>query len=171
MRGFSGRTCPCKDRRDMMAEQTVIVVGEKAKDFTLSDQMGQAFHLSEFMGKKILLSFHPLAWTPICATPMQDLEKNVDRFEKSNAVAVGMSIDGIPCKKAWADSLGLKRIRLLADFWSHGEVAKSFGVFREQDGFSERCNIVIDEKGKILFVKVYPIKQVPDIKEILDIIK
>lgn len=57
----------------MMAEQTVLAVGEKAKDFTLSDQMGQAFHLSEFTGKKILLSFHPLAWTPICATQMQDL--------------------------------------------------------------------------------------------------
>jgi hypothetical protein len=29
----------------------------------------------------------------------------------------------------------------------------------------------VDEKGRILFVKVYPIKQVPYIKEILDIIR
>ncbi len=154
-----------------MAEQKVVAIGEKAKDFILSDQMGQSFRLSEFAGKKILLSFHPLAWTSICATQMQELEKNIDRFEKSNAMAVGMSIDSVPCKKAWAESLGIKKTRLLADFWPHGEVAKSFGVFREQNGFSERCNIAMDEKGKILFVKVYPIKQVPDIKEILDIIK
>ncbi|MCX5834499.1 MAG: redoxin domain-containing protein [Deltaproteobacteria bacterium] len=154
-----------------MTEQKVLAVGKKAKDFILSDQNGESFRLSDFTGKKILLSFHPLAWTSICATQMQDLEKNIDRFEKSNAMAVGMSIDSVPCKKAWADSLGIKRTRLLADFWPHGEVAKSFGVFREQNGFSERCNILIDEKGKILFVKVYPIKQVPDIKDILDIIK
>jgi len=117
------------------------------------------------------LSFHPLAWTSICATQMQDLEKNTDRFEKSNTVAVGLSVDSVPCKKAWADSLGIKRTRLLADFWPHGKVAKSFGVFRAENGFSERCNIIVDEKGKILFVKVYPIKQIPEIKEIIDIIR
>ncbi len=99
-----------------MAEQKVIAVGKKAKDFTLSDQNGEIFRLSEFTGKKILLSFHPLAWTSICAPQMQDLEKNVDRFEKSNAVAAGTSIDSVPCKKAWAASLGIKRTRLLADF-------------------------------------------------------
>ena len=154
-----------------MAEQTVLAVGISAKDFTLSDQNGQAFRLSEFRGKKILLSFHPLAWTSICATQMQDLEKNTDRFEKSNTVAVGLSVDSVPCKKAWADSLGIKRTRLLADFWPHGKVAKSFGVFRAENGFSERCNIIVDEKGKILFVKVYPLKQLPEIKEIIDIIK
>jgi peroxiredoxin len=154
-----------------MAEQTVLAVGMSAKNFTLSDQNGQAFRLSEFKGKKILLSFHPLAWTSICATQMQDLEKNTDRFEKSNTVAVGLSVDSVPCKKAWADSLGIKRTRLLADFWPHGKVAKSFGVFRAENGFSERCNIIVDEKGKILFVKVYPIKQIPEIKEIIDIIR
>jgi len=154
-----------------MAEQTVLAVGMSAKNFTLSDQNGQAFRLSEFKGKKILLSFHPLAWTSICATQMQDLEKNTDRFEKSNTVAVGLSVDSVPCKKAWADSLGIKRTRLLADFWPHGKVAKSFGVFRAENGFSERCNIIVDEKGKILFVKVYPIKQIPELKEIIDIIR
>ena len=154
-----------------MAEQTVLAVGMSAKDFILSDQNGQAFRLSEFRGKKILLSFHPLAWTSICATQMQDLEKNTDRFEKSNTVAVGLSVDSVPCKKAWADSLGIKGTRLLADFWPHGKVAKSFGVFRAENEFSERCNIIVDEKGKILFVKVYPLKQLPEIKEIIDIIK
>jgi len=154
-----------------MAEQKVLEVGVSAKDFTLSDQNGQAFRLSEFKGKKIVLSFHPLAWTSICATQMQDLEKNTDRFEKSNTVAVGLSVDSVPCKKAWADSLGIKRTRLLADFWPHGKVAKSFGVFRAENGFSERCNIIVDEKGKILFVKVYPIKQIPELKEIIDIIR
>jgi peroxiredoxin len=154
-----------------MAEQKGPATGEKAKDFTLSDQDGRAFRLSEFAGKKVLLSFHPLAWTPICATQMQDLEKNADRFDRSNTVAVGLSIDSVACKKAWAENLGVRRTRLLSDFWPHGEVARSYGVFREQNGFSERCNILVGENGEILFVKVYPIKQVPDIKEILDVLK
>ena len=42
-----------------------------------------------------------------------------------------------------------------------------FGLFRDQDGFSERANVIVGEKQKIVFVKVYPIHSVPDIQEIL----
>jgi alkyl hydroperoxide reductase subunit AhpC len=42
-----------------------------------------------------------------------------------------------------------------------------FGLFRDQNGFSERANVIVDEKQKIVFVKVYPIHSVPDIQEIL----
>ena len=38
----------------------------------------------------------------------------------------------------------------------------------KKDGFSERANIIIDENGKIIFIKIYPIKEVPDLNEIFD---
>jgi len=41
----------------------MVALGEKIADFTLKDQHGQGFKLSDFAGKKVLLSFHPLAWT------------------------------------------------------------------------------------------------------------
>ena len=41
----------------------VIKVGEKAVDFSLKDQHGEEVSLKDFKGKKVLLSFHPLAWT------------------------------------------------------------------------------------------------------------
>ena len=149
-----------------MAEQKVISVGKKAKDFALKDQNGQEFRLSHFHGRKVLLSFHPLAWTAVCAQQMKDLEKAQKAFDKLNTMAVGLSIDSVPSKAAWAKQLKITKTPLLADFWPHGQVAKSLGIFREQ-GFSERANIIIDEKGKVAFVKVYPIKQLPDLKEIL----
>jgi len=118
----------------------------------------------------VLLSFHPLAWTSICARQMQDLEKNRRVFDKLNTVAVGISIDSVPCKAAWAKSLKIKNTKLLADFWPHGAVAKSLGILRVE-GFSERANILVDEAGKVLFVRVYPIKQLPDLGEIFDVLK
>ena len=72
-----------------------------------------------------------------------------------------------PCKKAWAESLGITRTPLLCDFWPHGAVAQRYGLFREANGFSERANVFIDEKQKVCFVKVYPVDSVPDIKEII----
>jgi peroxiredoxin len=152
-----------------MAEQKEIV-GKKAKDFSVKDQNGQDFTLSQLIGRRVLLSFHPLAWTSICAEQMKDLEKHQKDFDKLHTVAVGLSVDSVPCKTAWAKSLKIKKTPLLADFWPHGQIAKSFGIFRKE-GFSERANIIIDEKGKVVYAKVYPIKQLPDLEEILAILK
>jgi peroxiredoxin len=144
-----------------------VRTGDKAKEFELKDQDGKDIHLSDFKGKKVLLSFHPLAWTKVCAEQMKALEKNLERFEGLNTVALGMSVDTVPSKKAWAKELGIKNTRLLSDFWPHGEVARSYGIFREKEGISERANIIVDEKGQVIFVRVYPISQLPDIEEII----
>jgi peroxiredoxin len=77
----------------------------------------------------------------------------------------------MPCKRAWAKSLGITRTRLLCDFWPHGIVAQHYGLFREANGFSERANVIVDESRAVVFVKVYPIHSVPDIGEILGVLK
>ncbi|PKN37889.1 MAG: peroxiredoxin [Deltaproteobacteria bacterium HGW-Deltaproteobacteria-2] len=154
-----------------MTEKTIIQLGKMVKSFTLQDQFGQNFILSKMRGHRVLLSFHPLAWTPVCALQMQSLEKNKKIFDKLNTIAVGLSVDSVPCKAAWAKSIKIRQTKLLSDFWPHGNVAKSLGLFREQDGISQRANVILDEGGKVCFVKVYPIAQLPDINEIIVFLK
>lgn len=148
-----------------------LKVGEMAPDFVLKDQNGEEFKLPELRGNRVLLSFHPLAWTKVCAQQMQSLEANQEAFESLNTVPVGISVDSIPTKKAWAENLGIKNTRLLSDFWPHGQVAKLYGIFIEEKGFSQRTNIIVDENGKIVFFKVYEISQLPDIQEIINALK
>uniref|UniRef100_A0A832I4W8 Peroxiredoxin n=1 Tax=Pseudothermotoga hypogea TaxID=57487 RepID=A0A832I4W8_9THEM len=148
-----------------------MMVGSTAPDFTLKDQDGNLIQLSSLKGKKVLLSFHPLAWTSVCADQMKSLELAYEEFESLKVVPLGISVDPVPSKKAWADALGLKKLRILSDFWPHGEVAKAFGIFRDKDGFSERANVLIDEEGKVIWMKVYPIKQLPDVGEILSFLR
>ena len=154
-----------------MAEKAGIKLGSTAPDFTLKDHSGADFGLSEARGKRVILYFHPLAWTGVCADQMQALEKNTGVFESLNTVAVGISIDSVPSKKAWAESLGIKKLRLLSDFWPHGYVAQRCGIFRDKDGFSQRANIVLDEQGKVIFFKVYEISQLPDFDEIIKLLR
>jgi len=156
-----------KKRRLFYLEKKQIVVGNKAPDFILEDHNEKPFKLSDFKGKKVLLSFHPLAWTSVCAKQMISLEENKKQFDKLFTTTVGVSVDTVPSKKAWAKDLGIKNTRLLSDFWPHGEVAQLYGIFREDDGISERANIVITEDQKISFVKIYPIEQLPDIHEVI----
>ncbi len=154
-----------------MAEKTIIRLGKTVKSFTLPDQSGKEFILSTMKGQRVQLSFHPLAWTPVCTRQMQALEKNKKIFDKLNTIAYGISVDSVPCKAAWAKAIKIKQTRLLSDFWPHGGVANILGLFREKDGISERANVIIDESGKVCFVKVYPIAQLPDIKEIISFLK
>lgn len=91
-------------------------VGDKARRFSLSDQNGREFKITDFKGKRVLLSFHPQAWTSVCAEQMKSLEKTQGTFDKLKTIAVGVSVDTVPSKKAWAASLGIKTTRLLSDF-------------------------------------------------------
>ena len=54
----------------------MIPLGSKAPDFTLKDQNKKDVRLSKFVGKKVILSFRPLAWTPVCHDQMMSLEEN-----------------------------------------------------------------------------------------------
>jgi peroxiredoxin len=144
-----------------------LKVGDVAPDFTLKDHHDKDVNLGGLRGKKIVLGFHPLAWTRVCALQMKDLEASAAQFEASGAIAFGISVDSVPCKHAWAKDLGITKTQLLADFWPHGGVIAAFGIFREADGFSERAVFILDPKGTVRFKKIYPIKEVPDIREII----
>jgi len=155
------------DQVKTMDQPRMIQAGDMAKNFSLKDQNDRTFDLLEQSGKRTLLSFHPLAWTAFCAGQMTSLEEKRATLESLNTVAVGISVDSVPCKKAWAESLKIAHTRLLCDFWPHGKVAQMYGIFRDQNGFSERANIIVDEKQNVVFVKIYPVHSVPDIGEVI----
>ena len=148
-----------------------IKVGDVFGDFTLKSHTETAIDTAAMAGKKILLSFHPLAWTEVCAKQMQSLEANFETFQSLNTIPFGFSVDAVPCKKAWAKSLGIEKVDLLSDFWPHGGIAAKLGLFIEKFGFSERANVILDERRNAIFVKVYPIRELPDINEVLDFLK
>lgn len=147
-----------------------IKAGESAPDFKVTDNHEQEICLSSYRGKRVLLSWHPLAWTPVCTDQMRALETHWQEFEKLNTVPLGFSVDPTPSKKVWAIALAITHVSLPSDFWPHGNVARSYGIFNENEGYSERANIIIDENGKIKWVKVYPSAQLPDLNEVLGIL-
>lgn len=148
-----------------------IAAGDMAPDFTLKDNRGNMVNLAGYRGQKVLLSWHPLAWTGVCAEQMKALESHYARFEELGTIPLGLSVDPYPSKNAWAKELKIARVKLPSDFWPHGEVAKAYGLFREEEGFSERANVIVDAGGKIIWVKVYGIHELPDIEEVLGVLE
>ena len=155
----------------MPKQSRLIRVGDLAPNFSLKDQNDKTFDLLEYSHQRVLLSFHPLAWTGACAGQMKSLEEHRSDLESLNTVSVGISVDSVPCKKAWANSLKISDTRLLSDFWPHGKVAQMYGVFRDMNGFSERSNILVSEQQTVVFTKVYPIHSIPDLQQVIDFLK
>ena len=78
---------------------------------------------------------------------------------------LGLSVDSVPCLKAWADSLGGISYPLLSDFFPHGRVAETFGVLRPE-GYNERAIFVIDKQGIIRYVDIHDIAKQPENDEL-----
>ena len=146
--------------------------GESAPDFELRSHRGGTVKLSDFTGKKnVVLAFHPLAFTPVCANQMTGYESDLAQFEAAGAAVLGISVDAQPAKSAWAKTLGPISYDLLSDFYPHGEVARKYGVFREKDGISDRAIVVVDKAGKVAWSKVYAIPELPANHEVLEALR
>jgi peroxiredoxin len=143
--------------------------GDEAPDFELRSHRGGTVRLSDYRGKQqVVLAFHPLAFTPVCATQMSGYQADLARFNDANAVVLGISIDAQPAKAAWAQTLGPISFDLLSDFHPHGEVAQKYGVYRAKDGISERAIFVVGKDGRIAWARTYAIPEQPDNQELFD---
>lgn len=60
---------------------------------------------------------------------------------------------------------------LLSDFWPHGAIAQRYGVFREQEGKSERALFVVDKEGIVRYVDIHDIDEQPDNEEIFAVLR
>lgn len=136
-------------------------------NFALKDQFDNEVRFADLKGKKYLLSFHPLAWTPVCTRQMMDLDDMYDKFMAKGIIPFGVSVDHIYTKKVWGAAMAIKKLQLLADFWPHGELAKALSCFIEKGGQSGRSNFLIGEQGSVIWMKRHEIPERPDFKAIL----
>ena len=138
-----------------------VKAGQPAPDFTLPSVTGKQITLSQYRGKKrVVLSFVPAAFTPICSGQWPGYNLIRELFEENEAVMLGITVDNIPTLHAWTRQMGGLWFEVLSDFWPHGAVANRYGVLRS-DGLSERALIFIDTEGIIRSILVVDINQQP----------
>ncbi|KAA2264332.1 peroxiredoxin [Solihabitans fulvus] len=131
-----------------------LEVGSEAPDFTLNDYNKQQVTLSSFRGKSnVLLVFYPFAFSGICQGELCQVRDELSVYEGENVQVIGVSVDTPFSLKAWAEQQGYT-FPLLSDFWPHGEVAKTYGVFNEAAGLATRGTFLVDTEGTLRFVEV-----------------
>jgi peroxiredoxin len=152
-----------------MSATETIAVGQKAPEFTLKDQDQKEVKLSEFKGKKnVVLAFYPFDWSPVCQNENKCFTDDFPKFTETGAEVIGISCDSTWSHKAWADAMNFKQ-RLLSDL--KREVVKKYGLYLEDFNCAQRATVVVDKEGTVQFVKVQPVLEARDNKEIIKALK
>lgn len=150
-------------------------VGQRAPAFELPAVVGterRIVRLADYLGKKhLVITFHPLDWTPTCESQVPILNSMRAKFAEQDAEVIDISVDSLESHLAWQkNEIGNMSFPLCSDFFPHGDVTDKFGVLRERapvPGISERAAFIVDKEGVVRFAKVYPIDQLPDLPELL----
>ncbi|MFV0495636.1 peroxiredoxin [Mycobacterium sp.] len=132
----------------------MLDIGTAAPDFSLRDQNQQPVALSGYRGaKNVLLVFFPLAFTGICQGELDEVRDHLPDFENDDSAVLAISVGPPPTHKIWAVQSGFT-FPVLSDFWPHGAVSQTYGVFNEATGIPNRGTFVVDTSGIIRFAEM-----------------
>jgi peroxiredoxin len=144
----------------------ILPAGTAAPDFSLHVTPDQKLSLGELRGQPVILAFYPADWSPVCGDQMALYNEILPDFQKYHAELIGISVDGVWCHAAFAKDRNL-HFPLAADFEPKGEVSRSYGAYRPEDGVCERALFVIDKNGVIAWSYCSPIAVNPGAEGIL----
>ncbi|MCC6644415.1 MAG: redoxin domain-containing protein [Polyangiaceae bacterium] len=151
----------------------MIAVGDAVPEFELpsslptsSGKPGRPLKLSDLRGKKVVLAFYPLDFSPVCSGELSCFRDDLSQFQGVDTEVVGVSVDSAWCHAAFAEKLGLS-FPLVADFQPRGGFARQLGFFEEDKGFTSRATVVVDRDGKAAYVKNHGLGTPRDNAEIL----
>jgi peroxiredoxin len=133
----------------------MIEPGSEAPAFTLRDQDGNRVSLSDFGGRRLVLTFYPADFSPVCSDQLSIYQEVLGEISERGASLVGISVDGVFCHAAFRERLGLT-MPLLSDFHPKGEVATAYGAMIPERGHCNRSLVLVDAQGFVRWSHASP---------------
>jgi len=135
--------------------------GDNAPDFALPSSTGESVKLSSLRGKQVVLYFYPRDDTPGCTVEACSFRDNMPKFDRIDAVVLGVSKDSLDSHARFINKYSLN-FTLLSD--RDGVAHKLYDTWKQKVLYgkkymgTERSTFIIDADGKIkkIFRKVNP---------------
>jgi peroxiredoxin len=134
-----------------------VRIGQQAPEFQLYNTLKEPVSLGDLKGKKVVLLFFPLAFTPTCTKELCYARDNLARYNSLNATVFGISGDSVYSLAKFKLEQALN-FDLLSDFNHEAATAYDclYPVFGAMKMYNvcKRASFVIDEAGKLRFAEV-----------------
>ena len=130
----------------------MVNVGKKAPAFSGLTDGGGKVALKDLKGKKVVLYFYPKDMTPGCANEAEGFRDAIKKFEKANAVVIGVSKDSVKSHDNFKAKHDLP-FALISD--EDGKICEAYGVWQMKKNYGReymgvvRSTFLIDEVGQI----------------------
>ncbi|KIH70089.1 thiol peroxidase [Salinicoccus roseus] len=130
-----------------------LKVGDQAPDFTALNTSLEQVSLSDFEGKRKLISVIPSIDTGVCSTQTKTFNERAADVE--NVEVLTISNDLPFAQKRWTADEGLENAVTLSDHrdLSFGE---NYGVVMEELRLLARSVFILDEDNKVVYVEYVP---------------
>ena len=152
-----------------------VKIGQKAPDFHAITTFGE-ISLDDYKGKWLILFSHPGDFTPVCTTEMIAFTRAHTYFRQLDTELLGLSVDSNPSHLAWVYDIYLRTgikvsFPIVAD--RNGEIARKYGMISNDISNTEtvRNVFIIDDKGIIRTILIYPMNVSRLIQEIIRIVQ
>jgi len=141
---------------NLVIAMSKLALTKAAPDFSgnaVVDGDFKQIQLSDYRGKYLVFFFYPLDFTFVCPTEIIAFSDRSEEFRSINCEVVACSTDSHFSHLAWVNTprkqggLGNMKIPLLAD--KNCEIAKAYGVYKEDEGIAFRGLFIIDDKGNL----------------------
>ena len=152
-----------------------VRIGEYAPEFEANSTFGN-ISLKDFKGKWLVLFSHPGDFTPVCTTEMIAFSNAYPYFKERNTNLLGLSVDSNPSHLAWVYDIYNRTgvevpFPIIAD--RNGSIARKYGMISNSiDNTATVRNVyIIDDKGIIRAILIYPMETgrfIPEIIRIID---
>ncbi len=153
----------------------IVKIGQLAPDFEAISTNGK-ISLNDYRGKWVVLFSHPGDFTPVCTTEFIAFSKADEYFKNLNTQLIGLSIDSNPSHLAWLYDIMQKTgievpFPVIAD--RSGEIARKYGMISSNVSTTEtvRNVFIIDDKGVVRTIFIYPLNVGRWIPEILRVVE
>lgn len=130
-----------------------VMLDQPVPDFTLPSTDGNNFTLSSLRGKNIVLYFYPKDCTSGCTLEGQNFRDNISKFNKLDAVIVGISRDTLKLHHKFKSEQSFP-FELLSD--AEELVCNLFDVIKDKTMYGkkvrgiQRSTFLIDKHGKLI---------------------
>src|ERR1700723_3419622 len=138
-------------RNARAADDAVPAVGQQAPVFSLPSQEGTPVSLDHYRGKWVVLYFYPKDMTSGCTMEAHNFQQDIEKYQKLDAVVVGVSVDSTDSHKEFCAKEGLS-FKLLSN--QEKKVVVQYGSLGDHMGvkIANRNTFLIDPQGKIVQV-------------------
>ena len=152
-----------------------VKIGQRAPEFEANTTMGRV-SLNDYTDQWLVLFSHPGDFTPVCTTEMIAFTRAHTYFKQLNTELLGLSVDSNSSHLAWVYDIycrtGIKiSFPIIAD--RNGEIARRYGMISNDISNTEtvRNVYIIDDKGIIRTILIYPMNVGRFIPEIIRIVQ